>query len=59
MRSLRIAASAAILIALMAVPASAQVTVDKLDLGTHVYGERLAPEDLAGRTVVVFFWDLG
>jgi len=35
------------------------VTLDKLELGTHVCGDRVTQEDLAGHVVLVFFWDLG
>ena len=32
--------------------------LDGLDLGTHVYGEKWSLDELRGRTVAVFFWDL-
>jgi len=34
-------------------------TLDKLELGTHLYGDPLSAEDLAGRVVVAYFWDAG
>jgi hypothetical protein len=34
-------------------------SVEKIELGAHVSGDRLVPSDLPGHVVVVFFWDMG
>ncbi|MHC4598330.1 MAG: hypothetical protein ACYS47_04935 [Planctomycetota bacterium] len=38
---------------------AADPMIDDLTLGKHVCGEKWTLEALKGRTVLVFFWDLG
>jgi len=48
-----------ILLALPVAAWAADPIIDDLKLGKHVYGEKWTVEALKGRTVLVFFWDLG
>lgn len=58
-RFVRAAALAAVLAALLAPAAGAQdPNISSLKLGTHVFGPEFEAEDLAGRPVLVYFWDL-
>ncbi len=48
-----------LLLALPAAAWAADPVIDDLTLGKHVYGEKWTVEALKGRTVLVYFWDLG
>ena len=50
---------AALLLALAAGAQAADPTIDDFKLGDHVYGEKWDLEGLKGRTVLIYFWDLG
>ncbi|MHC4777163.1 MAG: hypothetical protein ACYTFG_01160 [Planctomycetota bacterium] len=52
----------ALVAALFVAPLSAlgaDPNIEDLSLGSHVYGEKWTVEALKGRTVLVYFWDLG
>jgi len=36
---------------------AADPTLESLDLGKHIYGEKWTLESLKGRTILAYFWD--